>query len=471
MIARGRLAPPGRQRAIQTVPSASETASAPPSLFLLRWRDILDFVKRQPASFKLVCFYLFMEYVRPQQIWEAIAGPPYSKFIIGLAGFAFIMEGRPLRMKMPEFFLGVFTVILLASSFLAIWPDAAYAEMSIFLSWIIIYFLIANAVETEDRFLVFTLSFILYSFKMAQFGTRSWADAGFHFRDWGINGAPGWFSNSGEFGIQMCVFLPIVVYFTKSLSQHWPRWKRYVFWTMPVCAILSIIGSSSRGALVGLAAVTLWMLAKSRYKFRGLVGSAVLAVGVYFVLPPEQIDRLRNMGDDGTSISRTTLWAHGRLMMSDYPVLGIGYGNWLPYHEAHYGLRLLSHNIFIQAGAELGYTGLFAFVALIIANFVINYRTRQLVKDLPNGRFMFDMSHAFDAALIGFLACGFFVTVLYYPFFWINFAMSVALHNSAVNAAGSDAPALRGLRRGIKPKSQLPSGARQGVPLPARRVI
>jgi hypothetical protein len=84
---------------------------------------------------------------------------------------------------------------------------------------------------------------------------------------------------------------------------------------------------------------------------------------------------------------------------------------------------------------------------------------------------MFDMSHAFDAALIGFLACGFFVTVLYYPFFWINFAMSVALHNSAVNAAGSDAPALRGLRRGIKPKSQLPSGARQGVPLPARRVI
>jgi putative inorganic carbon (HCO3(-)) transporter len=177
------------------------------------------------------------------------------------------------------------------------------------------------------------------------------------------------------------------------------------------------------------------MLSKSRYKVRGLVSTTVLAAGVYWLLPQEQIARMQNMGDDVTSISRTTLWAHGRLMMSEYPVLGIGYKNWLPYHESHYGLRLLPHNIFIEAGAELGYTGLICFIALIIVTLVINYRTRRLLKQLAaaGDRFLFDMSHGLDAALMGYLACGFFVTVLYYPFFWINFAMTVSLYNAARN--------------------------------------
>jgi hypothetical protein len=39
------------------------------------------------------------------------------------------------------------------------------------------------------------------------------------------------------------------------------------------------------------------------------------------------------------------------------------------------------------------------------------------------------MAFGFDGALIGYLITGFFVTVLYYPFFWINLAMTVSLHN------------------------------------------
>jgi hypothetical protein len=33
-----------------------------------------------------------------------------------------------------------------------------------------------------------------------------------------------------------------------------------------------------------------------------------------------------------------------------------------------------------------------------------------------------------DGALVGFMATGFFVTVLYYPFFWVNLAFTGALH-------------------------------------------
>jgi putative inorganic carbon (hco3(-)) transporter len=423
-------------------------ASGSSPLFALRFRALWEFIKRQPTSFKLVCLYLFMEYVRPQQLYSVIAFVPYSKIIIVLAVLSFFLEGRAFRIGLPESMLAVFSISVLMSSLLAVFPDASYDQLSLYISWVVIYLLIANTLDTEERFLVFLLSFILYSFKMAEFGTRSWAEAGFHFRDWGINGAPGWFNNSGEFGIQMCVFLPIVVYFTRSLGQNWPRWKRYLFWAMPACAVMSIVGSSSRGALVGLAAVALWMLAKSPYKFRGLVATAVLAMGVYWILPAEQLQRLQNMGDDSTSISRTTLWSRGLDLMSENPLHGIGYKNWSPYMQLHYGSPLLPHNIFIEAGAELGYTGLLAFVALIILTLAINYRTRRLTRHLPRGdRFVFDMAHGLDAALIGYLASGFFVTVLYYPFFWINFAMTVALYNAAVNKVRQSGPEAAGNAR------------------------
>jgi hypothetical protein len=44
------------------------------------------------------------------------------------------------------------------------------------------------------------------------------------------------------------------------------------------------------------------------------------------------------------------------------------------------------------------------------------------------------MAHGLDGAMIGFVVSGFFVTVLYYPYFWINLAMTVALNNAAQQA-------------------------------------
>jgi hypothetical protein len=41
------------------------------------------------------------------------------------------------------------------------------------------------------------------------------------------------------------------------------------------------------------------------------------------------------------------------------------------------------------------------------------------------------MSYGFDAALLGFIGSGFFVTVLYYPYFWIHCALTTCLYTAA----------------------------------------
>jgi O-antigen ligase len=309
--------------------------------------------------------------------------------------------------------------------------DFSFARLPLFLTWVLIYFLITNIVVTEKRFFVFMLSFLLYNLKMSQHGTLSWVKIGFAFRNWGVAGAPGWFQNSGDFGIEMTIFLPLSIFFIIALRRYWGRLKLIFFALLPITAVIGIVASSSRGAIVGGCAAALWMLAKSRYKTRAFLALAFVAATVLIIIPPEQMARLAASGEDNSSIERIDRWNLAIELGNRYPLLGVGYQNWGFYivnsGEVNAGPGL-PHNVFCDALAELGYSGLVVFLLLIWATFYTNHRTRQRSNRALGPRsFPYYMAHGLDAALVGFLVSGSFVSVLYYPFFWINLAMTTAL--------------------------------------------
>jgi O-antigen ligase len=163
---------------------------------------------------------------------------------------------------------------------------------------------------------------------------------------------------------------------------------------------------------------------------------AVVLVLVVALMPDEQRRRFTHVGDDYTSRTRLQYWHDGVAIANRNPLLGIGYGNWLTYYIENYNSAgQLPHNIFVQCMAELGYAGLIAFVALITTTLVINHRTRRLSRRLSErGRFPLMVAHGLDAAMLGYLGSGFFVTVLYYPYFWINFALTVSLNVATIRA-------------------------------------
>ncbi len=308
-----------------------------------------------------------------------------------------------------------------------------FARFDGYFLWVVAYGLIVYTVTTERRMLLMVLAFVLFNLKMTQFAVRSWVSIGFGFRDWGVGGGPGWFQNSGEFGIEMCVFFPIVTYLALGLRPYLPKWKFLMLLGIAGSALIGMVMSSSRGALFGGAVVLLFMLARSKYLVRALVAVVVVGSVFYFAIPPEQKDRLSASGTDKTSTLRLTYWRHGVEIANANPVLGIGYENWLPYYRDHYeGRAQVCHNIFVQAGSELGYTGLAAFLLLIGCTFWLNTRSRALAKRAgPRGHLTYCIANGLDGALIGYMVSGFFVTVLYYPYFWINLAMTVALSTVA----------------------------------------
>lgn len=421
-------------------PRPAPTTLAGPSLagmYALRVSAIWNFFRKQSLSFWMVCGYMVIEYVRPQAIYPALTAVPWAQLLILGTPLVYVLEGGGLRARNPiNLWMVVFSGAVLLSWFFAVDPALAQADMYIYVNWVLAYILVANLVHTEGRFFVFYLLFLLASFKMSQHGLRTWAVRGFGFANWGATGAPGWFHNSGEFGIQMCVFLPLSIYFIVGLRPYLSKWKLAFLVAFPVTAVASIVATNSRGALLGAAGVGLWILLRTRYRVRALVGLALAAVIVVQIMPAETRERFTTMGTDETSMNRRIYWSDGIEVYKNHPVTGIGYANWSEYYRQNYGRSTLPHNIFIQAASELGSVGLIALLGLIVASFVVTARTRRVAKELgESGRFIAATARGMDGAMIGYLVSGFFVTVLYYPYLWFALGMTSALHAAALSLA------------------------------------
>jgi O-antigen ligase len=421
----------------------------PNRIFPITPRAFIQAFIRQPPAFCLLCLYIMVEYVRPQSVWPAIDFLPWGLGSILLAFVAYMLktERGARQFTVVDGTLVAFSAVLFLSSLTSTHRDWSIAGWEFYVNWLLVYVLIAGVVTNPKRYFVFLVLFLLWSLKMSQHASRTFAERGFSFANWGATGAPGWFENSGEFAIQMCVFLPMSYYLMVGVRD---RIRPWLYWmgqaVMPGTAIVGLIASSSRGGQLGGAIVIAFMIAQGKHRVRALVGAIIVIGGVWMFMPEQQKARFSEMGDDSTSQSRLTYWKDGLEIMKEHPVLGIGYEAWEPYYHQYYNPHgELPHNIFIEAGSELGYTGLFAFIAMIIATLVLNRRTRKLSARVHEwGGFLRYSALGLDGALLGYLVSGFFVTVLYYPYFWVNLGGTAALFETTRRAAARPASAVRG---------------------------
>lgn len=406
-------------------------------LYAFRLGALWRAFKAEHLSLWMLCIYFFFEYVRPQSLYPVIDILPWAQLFLAATILAAISDRSATWVSNVEnkLFI-VFALIIVLSSIFAFRPAVAYDYKEVMGGWLIVYFLVITIVNTEKRLLLFLLAYCLFNLKMSQHGAIGWASRGFSFASYGLIGAPGWFRNSGEYAIQMLIYGPLALAIVISLKGYWGRYKKWLFYAFAATGYMAVIGASSRGAQIGLAVVGIWFLLKQKNGFKGLLVITAIALALYYLLPEEQMQRFREMGEDKDSLQRLAYWEYGlSSVIPKHPLLGVGYHNWVDYVSfavpegmGPYQKVQESHNIYIQAASELGITGLIGFILLIIYAFVNNARTRVLAKSFEN-KLLFNLSYALDAGLIGYLVAGSFVTVLYYPFFWMQMAMIVMLNN------------------------------------------
>lgn len=406
------------------------------AFYRLEVKALWQYFKSESFAFWMITLYLFTEYVRPQSILPWLDFLPWAQiFIIGALGGLFLEPKTKWAYSPINKWLFIFFVVIIISCFNAYNPSIAFSYLEFFYIWLIVYLLIVKIVNTEKRLIIFISVFLLASFKLSLSLTYTWASRGFSFTSWGLKGPEGFFQNSGELAIQMAIYWPLAFAFVLFFRERVSKIKKWILILMPVTAGMVILGSSSRGGQLALFFQVILRFGHKIFKPKMLLVFAIIIFVGWKYLPVEQKLRFETMGEDETSQQRILYWENGIEIINQHPLLGIGHFNFPSYYEAHYASDMLfkkaelAHNVFIQVGADLGYTGLLVYLLIIFSAFGCIMKVRKLSDNKKSLLNLVAGSAAYS--IIGFLIGGQFVSVAYYPFLWIHLAIVSCVYNIA----------------------------------------
>ena len=401
----------------------------------LELRPFVAGFRAESAAFWFLCFYIMLEYIHPQAMYPALNFIPWGQtgILVCLAS-VFITNSKATGFGAMDKMFILFSILVIISGIFAFDIDTSLKYWTTFLSWMLMYFCVVSILTTPNRILLFVLFFILINFKLSQHGARIFTLRGFSFARYGIAGPPGWFHNSGEFTLQMVVAFSISFSLIVALKEHIKsslRWYILII-LFPGTAALTVIGASSRGGQIALAIVLLIFALTGKKFFRNLIIFSTLAFVGFHLLPEEQTSRFNTMGDDSTSQHRLTHWENAIDAIKNNP-LGVGYKNWIPYYARNYRPEIVQeiHNSVLEVFVDLGFPGGFLFLFMVLVSFIMNARTKKEMTKIggAEGKSLAAIATGINLGLLGTFIAALFMSVTYYPVYWLAFAMTSALRH------------------------------------------
>jgi putative inorganic carbon (HCO3(-)) transporter len=209
--------------------------------------------------------------------------------------------------------------------------------------------------------------------------------------------------------------------------------RRWPWDVATVLLVVAVLGTLSRGALVGLAVMALLALVAGLVRLRAAAGLAILVAGVVAVvvsvvpgLVSTSLQQKGQVADQNIS-ERLDLWEAAGRMTVEHPVLGLGPGAFALHHD-QYTTSLpddvnhpldVAHNTWLEVSSELGTLGLLAFLAILVTAFAAAWSTWRRRRD--------PLAAAIGVALVGTAAAGSFVTEQYYLPLWLLAALAVGV--------------------------------------------
>ena len=419
--------------------SNSGDASAPSQPTRERW----------DLAFAGIMIYLIVEYTRLAEMFPVLRPLQPAKFAIALSGLGLIFAPRrsvPRSARCGSVYAALvcFFLASVLSACFAEYQPVAWAQVLDIFRWCIVGFLLPRALTNSWRMRVFTFVYLLLNLKLAQFAIRGFVSM----RATGLSdefmavhgigaGSTGFFGNAGDFGVAMCVVWPLAA---SMFASETKRWRKYFFALCFVLFLGAVVVTGSRGAMLGVAVVSLLSFMRGSRKVLGVVMMLIVGAALFSVVSAASKARMQSALDpdhDATAADRIEKWKAGLKMFSEHPIFGVGPGNFPPeYLAEHSGserglMAWAPHSIYLQGLAELGIAGCVPLLILFWLPFSLNAKTRKLLHSLgaeKSRRFEYQLAWGLDLALVAYLVSGAFLTVLYYPHLWFILGLSAALY-------------------------------------------
>lgn len=376
----------------------------------------LPFILKSPAIGGLM--WVWVSVMNPHtQAWGFATHLPFA-FIIAIATMLSLVmtrEPKSLPLTPVSVLLLLFVGWMNVTAPFALLPEASWVQWNKVMKIMLMSFVIMMVIRTRRDIvrLVWVLvgSIGYYGVKGGIFTIRSGGTE----RVWGPEDT--FIGDNNALALALIITIPLMYYLQQNTDK---RWLRHGLSAAMLLSALAALGSYSRGGLLAIAAMGLFMWLKSDRKL--VLGALLGAVAPLLLafMPErwtERMDTINTYQDDVSAMGRLNAWrmawnlARDRFLgggfdVSDAAIFARYAPNPMDVHAAH--------SIYFQVLGEHGFIGLLIYLALGIATWrtaaVIIHRTR----GQPELRWAHGLATMSQASLIGFAVGGAFLSLLYF---------------------------------------------------------
>jgi hypothetical protein len=335
--------------------------------------------------------------------------------------------------------LVAYLFLSLIISFFAVDSDRSFERCYDFFRYIVVLLLIVKCLKTEAQLKHTVLLILLCGFFL---GYQAYITPRHGGRLEGV-GIPDAFDANG-FALLLGTMAPLGL--PALMSKN--KWLIYSLPVSMVFILNAIILCNSRGStLATFFAVCsiVWFtnITKFRIKmvFLGLLGACLF---LYLADPVflERIQTLKTSGKEDRGSGRLEVWEHGLEMLHDYPLGagGDGFRILSPFYMpesllTNKGVRA-AHNTYLLVAVEQGYLGLAIYLGFLSHLFfllkkgrktIISKEGKYTIEQGQGDIFLYTMTIALEACLVGHMVGCIFTSRLYYEYIYVLGGISISV--------------------------------------------
>lgn len=219
--------------------------------------------------------------------------------------------------------------------------------------------------------------------------------------------------------LALCMTLP----FMRYLQLH--STKKYIRLGLGLGMVLTgiaVLGTYSRGGLIGLVIIAGALFLKSRRRFAVVSAIVVVGLAAYHFMPPEWTARMQTLQEatqQSTAETRIQSWKFAANVAIHRPLVGGGFDDyenaslWQAYAPEGAKQRAI-HSIYFRVLSEHGFPGLILFLGLLAASWRSCSRIRKQTREVPDQKWVFDLASMLQVALLAYAATGAFLPMTYF---------------------------------------------------------
>lgn len=363
-----------------------------------------------------ILVWSWLSYMNPHRIsWGFIQSTPVA-LIVALATFVgMLMASREEKatMRIPwtreTKLLLIMTLWFFITTVFALFPDAAWPQWDkvwrIMLMTFVTTMLITNEYRLKMLMYTIALSLGFYGLKGGIFVLTT---GGAH----RVLGPEGTFiAGNNEIGLALIMTVPLLHFMRSQMTN--PAIRMGLLAVLGF-TVIAVIGTHSRGALLGISAMLMFFLLKSRQKFSAILAVIPLLLVVAYVMPEEWFARMHTIEtwrQDGSATERVRAWGNA-IDLANERFLGGGMRSLVWWGGRD------SHSIYFGMLGENGWVGLGMFLLLLFFTWRSASWVIRNAKPHPELHWARDLAAMIQVSLVGYMSAGAFLGLQYFDLFY-----------------------------------------------------